>query len=129
MDWLPGQPRLRRSSLLDHPYQKVNLRDTLIAPGMLLVVLTPFLLRVFRMADFWEAAMVMAAVMPAVVMLRVTVDVQKDPTSHNLWPFEIVIAGILGLACALAGTVAGGLACALLGGNAVREKEPREKQQ
>ena len=31
-----------------------------------------------------------------VVMLRIAVDLGKDPTSHNLWPFEVVLAAFVG---------------------------------
>jgi hypothetical protein len=36
------------------------------------------------------------------VLLRVVRDTAIDPTSHNLWPFEVVIAGFFGL---LAGAI------------------------
>jgi hypothetical protein len=32
------------------------------------------------------------------VLGRVAVETARDPTSHNLWPFEVVIAGVIGLA-------------------------------
>ena len=35
---------------------------------------------------------------------------RADPTAHNLWPLEIVIAALLGLAAALVGALAGSLA-------------------
>ncbi len=38
--------------------------------------------------------MVPAAVM-AVVVLRILFDVLRDPTSHNLFPFELPLAGSL----------------------------------
>jgi hypothetical protein len=31
------------------------------------------------------------------VMARVVVETSRDPTTHNLWPFEVVIAGGIGL--------------------------------
>jgi uncharacterized membrane protein YfcA len=37
------------------------------------------------------------------VLGRVTVETTRDPTSHNLWPFEVIIAGGIGLAGALVG--------------------------
>ena len=40
---------------------------------------------------------------PAAVAVRVFVEIILDPTSHNLWPFEIVIAAATGFACAAAG--------------------------
>jgi uncharacterized membrane protein YccC len=37
------------------------------------------------------------------VLARVAVETAADPTSHNLWPFEVVIAGAIGFAGAVAG--------------------------
>jgi hypothetical protein len=37
------------------------------------------------------------------VLGRVGVETARDPTSHNLWPFEVVIAGGIGLAGAWIG--------------------------
>jgi uncharacterized membrane protein YfcA len=37
------------------------------------------------------------------VLGRVGVETTRDPTSHNLWPFEIIIAGGIGLVAALIG--------------------------
>lgn len=45
----------------------------------------------------WQGAWRMAAAVPAAAMgfviMRIVVDALRDPTSHNLWPFEILIAG------------------------------------
>jgi hypothetical protein len=27
------------------------------------------------------------------VVLRIAIDVARDPTSHNLWPFEVLMTG------------------------------------
>ena len=45
----------------------------------------------------WRLLAALPAAMMAVVVLRIAVDTARDPTSHNRWPFEIVIWG--GLAC------------------------------
>jgi hypothetical protein len=29
----------------------------------------------------------------AFVVLRIVIDTARDPTSHNLWPFEILMVG------------------------------------
>jgi hypothetical protein len=42
-------------------------------------------------------------------MVRVVRETSVDPTSHNLWPFEIVIASGLGFPAAFAGAVLGWL--------------------
>jgi hypothetical protein len=39
------------------------------------------------------------------VLGRVAVDTSRDPTSHDLWPFEVVIAGGIGLVAGLAGVL------------------------
>lgn len=49
----------------------------------------------------------MALSMPAVVAARVIVDVLADPTSHNLWPFEIALALLVGFPCAIVGAMVG----------------------
>jgi len=37
------------------------------------------------------------------VLGRVGVETARDPSTHNLWPFEIIIAGGIGLAAAIIG--------------------------
>jgi len=37
------------------------------------------------------------------VVGRVAVETANDPTSHNLWPFEVAIAGAIGLVAAVLG--------------------------
>ena len=49
----------------------------------------------------------LAGGVPAAVLARVVVDTMKDPTSHNLWPFEVVLAGILAVALAVPGALLG----------------------
>lgn len=50
----------------------------------------------------WRGGWRMAALLPAAIMvfvvLRIIFDTGRDPTSHNLWPFEIVMWG--GFSCA-----------------------------
>ena len=45
----------------------------------------------------WRIAAAAPVVMMALVVLRILVDAARDPTSHNLWPFEIVMWG--GFSC------------------------------
>jgi hypothetical protein len=56
----------------------------------------------------------MASSVIAVVVARVVVEGVQDPTSHNLWPFEVIIALMVGFACAFGGAVAGRLIAGLL---------------
>lgn len=89
------------------PYNKINLPDALLTPALILLVLAALLLLAFHAAPFWKSVRIVAAALPASVFARVVVEGLRDPSSHNLWPLEIVIALLLGFACALAGALAG----------------------
>ena len=54
---------------------------------------------------FW----VMLAAFPAAVMIRVVVETTQDPTGHNLWPFELILAAVLSLAIVVPGLLIGAL--------------------
>jgi len=41
----------------------------------------------------WRIAATVPAFVMAFVVGRIIVDTARDPTSHNLWPFEILIWG------------------------------------
>ena len=47
----------------------------------------------------WRGGWRMAAAVPAALMgfvvIRLLVGISIDPTSHNLWPFEILMVGVL----------------------------------
>jgi hypothetical protein len=47
----------------------------------------------WRWRGGWRLAAAAPAVIMAFVVLRIVIDTTRDPTSHNLWPFEIVIWG------------------------------------
>ena len=51
----------------------------------------------------WRGGWKIAAAAPTAgvvfVVVRILVDTARDPTSHNLWPFEILMFGTLALAC------------------------------
>jgi hypothetical protein len=87
------------------PYSDTDI-STVVGPVLFIAMLPVVALRATGVAPFLLSAAAGAASVVAVVMLRVIVDVSNDPTSHNLWPLEIVIAGVLGM---LAGLVAAGL--------------------
>jgi len=50
---------------------------------------------VWRWRGAWRVAAAVPAAMMAFVVLRLIVDTASDPTSHNLWPFEILMVGAL----------------------------------
>lgn len=47
----------------------------------------------------WKIAAAVPAAVVVFVVMRILVDTARDPTSHNLWPFEILMFGTLALAC------------------------------
>lgn len=51
----------------------------------------------WRWRGGWRLAAAIPAAAMAFVVLRIFIDTARDPTSHNLWPFEIVMWG--GLSC------------------------------
>jgi uncharacterized membrane protein YhaH (DUF805 family) len=54
---------------------------------------------------FW----VTLAAFPVAVMIRVIIETVKDPTDHNLWPFELVIAALVSLIAVVPGLLVGAL--------------------
>ena len=58
---------------------------------------------------FIVAFLAIGMTLPAAVMIRVAVETWHDPTSHNLWPFEIVFAGIVSLVVCFTGTLLGSI--------------------
>lgn len=91
------------------PYNKVNLPSALPAGGLLLVAALTLLLRAWGVASLRRAIAAMGASVVAAVLVRVLVEGVRDPTSHNLWPLEVVIASAVGFACSAAGAIAGSL--------------------
>ena len=97
------------------PYSDVNLPNALMGPGLVLVGVAAFWVHAAGAASFLKSFLVVGAAVPAAVLARVIVEAVRDPSSHNLWPLEVVIAGVVGLTCALIGASAGGLVRRLKG--------------
>lgn len=53
---------------------------------------------VWKWRGGWRVAAAVPACVILFVVLRIIVDTSRDPTSHNLWPFEILIFGSVALA-------------------------------
>lgn len=47
----------------------------------------------WRWQGGWRIAALVPVAVLAFVALRIVVDTARDPTSHNLWPFEIIMFG------------------------------------
>lgn len=78
--------------------------DTVLVAGFLWGVLAIGLLGfvlpawgVWRWYGAWRMAAVVPAAMMAFVIIRIVVDGLRNPTSHNLFPFEILTTGLLSL--------------------------------
>jgi hypothetical protein len=53
---------------------------------------------IWRWRGGWRLAAAVPAVMVVFVILRIVIGTSIDPSSHNLWPFEILMVGALSLA-------------------------------
>jgi hypothetical protein len=104
------------------PYGQVNLPSALMTPALAVVVVAACLARAGRTASFWRVVLVVGSSVPAAVFMRVVADTSGDPTSHNLWPFEVIIALMVGLSCSL-----GGAAAAMIGAM-IRTSQPAERR-
>jgi hypothetical protein len=54
---------------------------------------------VWKWRGGWRIAAAVPAAAVVFVVLRIVIDTARDPTSHNLWPFEILMAGTGALLC------------------------------
>ncbi len=61
-----------------------------------------------------RGSLVVGGAVPAAVMIRVVAETVKDPTSHNLWPFEMVFAALFGFGLAYVAGLLGRLSRAVL---------------
>ena len=91
------------------PFHEVTLFEALLTPVLIVVVLSAVLLQMYTEVSFWRTTSVIGITVAAAVMARVLVEGVQDPTSHNLWPFEVIIALIIGFPCAAAGAALGSL--------------------
>lgn len=97
-------------------YAQASLPDGLLGPGLAVVAVLAAVVRVVGRAGLWRTVRVLGSAVPAAVMARVVYEVLGDPSSHNLWPFELVIAAAVGFPTALAGALVGGLLVTAFGG-------------
>jgi len=91
------------------PYAKVSLPSTLYGMGLVVVGVLAAAARAVGKARFLAVILAVGAAVPAPILARIAVDTAKDPTSHNLWPFEFIIAAVIGVLCASAGALVGSL--------------------
>lgn len=106
------------------PYNQVNLPSSLIHPGLAVVVIAAVLIRATRVNLLWKTVRLLGWAPAAAVIARVIVEGMRDPSSHNLWPFEVIIALLLGFACALIGALLGTLVAWLRGNSSNIARDP-----
>jgi len=90
-------------------YSKVSLPDTLYGTGLFVVGVLAAAARALGKARLVVVIFVVGAAIPAAVLARVAVETARDPTSHNLWPLEMIIAAVVGMVSSSAGALVGSL--------------------
>ncbi len=91
------------------PYNRVSLPGTLYGPGLWVVPVAALTARAVGKAKLLWVILFASAAIPAAILVRVAIETTRDPTSHNLWPIEIVIGLVVGLACATGGAIVGSI--------------------
>jgi len=91
------------------PYAKVSLPNTLYGMGLVVVGVFAAAARAIGKARILSVILAVGAAVPAPILARIAADTAKDPTSHNLWPFEFIIAAVIGVLCSTVGTIVGSL--------------------
>ena len=97
------------------PYNADYFADPFILGGFVALAVVAAILVGSRAATVGQALKVTVAAFPAAVAIRVIVETAKDPTDHNLWPFELIIAAIVSLAAVLPGLLVGAIVRRLRG--------------
>jgi hypothetical protein len=80
------------------PYDELNRGHFAILPGALLLGFLTLILAVAEVAPAKRIAVTMLLCVPVIVCVSIAKDRARDPTSHNLWPFELAFAAIGGAA-------------------------------
>ena len=87
--------------------------DRLLMGGFMLAMLAVGVLGfvapawgLWRWRGGWRVAAALPAALMTLVVLRIVVEVSLDPTSHNLWPFEILMTGASSVALMLVAVAA-----------------------
>jgi hypothetical protein len=89
------------------PYADVALPNSILNSWLFAPFLAAALLRAINLASFWHAVLAIGITAPCAILLRVLSGIAADPTSHNLWPFEVILGCVVGLAVSLCGALFG----------------------
>lgn len=90
------------------PYSALSLPDSLYTIGLLFVIVGAMAFCISGLGFLMSAAS-FACVAPAVVTTRIILDLARDSSTHNLFPFEIAIAVFVGFSAAGFGALTGTL--------------------
>lgn len=97
------------------PYSQLNLPHAVWGFPLVLAGGVAVVARAVGGTGFWLTALATGSAVPGAVMARVVYDTAIDPTSHNLWPFEIVLASGPGVVAGVLGALVGGVLVRLRG--------------
>ncbi len=93
--------------------EPVRASDMALFSGFMLLVLALLIAGIawpIRSVWKWRGGWRIAAAIPLALMgfvvLRIVFDTARDPTSHNLWPFEILMYGVVAVIIVAALTLA-----------------------
>ena len=93
---------------LQLPYNQVSLPTTILNLSLLVVFGGAWFLRAYG-NSLLASWIVVGAMVPLVICARITIETSQDPTSHNLWPLEVIIAAGVGFLVSGFGALVGSL--------------------
>ena len=76
-------------------FEKTQIDQNTATAWCAIALVAGLLVRVFSDTKLWIGFVGVIAAAIAANMLNITVDVSRDPTSHNLFPFELVITTVI----------------------------------
>ena len=85
------------------PYGELDLPGGLLGPTALFVIFVAGLCKLFGSVTIWAVIATVVAALVGVVSVRIGLDTAADPTTHNLLPFELLIALFVGAMLGAAG--------------------------
>ncbi|MCF2514876.1 hypothetical protein LVY65_07335 [Sphingomonas sp. G124] len=91
------------------PYNADFFSDPLVLAGFVGLGAVTAMLAASGIARLSRIFWIMLAAFPAAVAIRVVVETAQDPTDHNLWPFELILAALFSLVAIVPGLLVGAL--------------------
>lgn len=91
------------------PYNADFFSDPLVLAGFVGLGVVTAMLAASGIARLRQIFWIMLAAFPAAVAIRVVVETAQDPTDHNLWPFELILAALFSLVAVVPGLLIGAI--------------------